>query len=128
LSTIEAVCLSSEPIPHIMHFYDFWFLDNDGFLPSTNDAIQKLLKHEQGYGYWDDEGAEVKEIGESVMIRMERCTGTLDDYLRSFPQHKSISALEVAEIMIQILTGLYHMQGLGFVHYDLKPSNSTYLV
>jgi serine/threonine protein kinase len=55
---------------------------------------------------------------------MEKCEGTLNDYLRSFNRcGKEVEPFELTEVMIQLLEGLYHCHVQGFTHRDLKPTN-----
>jgi serine/threonine protein kinase len=64
--------------------------------------------------------------GRQTLIQMEFCDGTLDSYLDEIRSlNSAIQPLELAEIMIQILTGLSHCHTLGFCHRDLKLANST---
>jgi serine/threonine protein kinase len=66
--------------------------------------------------------------GRQAFIQMEFCDGTLDSYLDEMRSLDSeIQPLELAEIMIQVLTGLCHCHTLGFCHRDLKLANSTQL-
>lgn len=55
---------------------------------------------------------------------MPLCKGTLEQYLAFLKQREiTMTRLEVAEIMIHILTGLYHCHVQGYCHRDLKLSN-----
>ena len=59
-----------------------------------------------------------------IFIRMELCAGTLEDYKRNLVNEAAtIEPLELTEIMLQILTGLYYCHVQGYCHRDLKPSN-----
>jgi serine/threonine protein kinase len=57
-------------------------------------------------------------------IRMEFCDGTLEQYLA---KQSIIEPIELTEIMIQLLTGLYHCHVQGFCHRDLKLANGVYV-
>jgi serine/threonine protein kinase len=55
---------------------------------------------------------------------MPLCKGTLEQYLAFLKQREiTMTPLEVTEIMIHILTGLYHCHVQGYCHRDLKLSN-----
>ena len=58
---------------------------------------------------------------------MPLCHGTLDGYLRELEGNNEslLEPLELTEIMIQILTGLYHCHVQGYCHRDIKLSNSN---
>jgi serine/threonine protein kinase len=56
---------------------------------------------------------------------MERCDGTLADYLVQLRgQGRDMEAKELIEIMIHVLTGLRHCHDRNVCHRDLKLSNS----
>jgi serine/threonine protein kinase len=96
LVAIQAVCRSRPPNPHVVRVHDFWFHDND------------------------------VEYTSRTFIRMEKCDGTLESYLKELRNKEmSMEPLELAEIMIQVLTGLSHCHGQGFCHRDIKLPNST---
>lgn len=62
-----------------------------------------------------------------TFIQMEFCDGTLDSFLdEKNSRHSQIRSIELAEIMIQVLTGLSHCHTLGFCHRDLKLANSIH--
>jgi len=61
-----------------------------------------------------------------TFIKLQRCEGTLGDYLAKLEDSgSSMEALLFVEIMIQILHGVCHCQERKVVHRDLKESNST---
>jgi serine/threonine protein kinase len=95
LIAVQAVCRSQPPNPHVIRVHDFWFQNNK----------------EEHYS--------------RTFIQMERCNGTLEQYLDDLYDKKaSLEPLELTEIMIQILTGLCHCHVQGFCHRDIKLSNS----
>jgi len=97
IAAIHAICKAGFPNPHIIRVYGILFRDDDVL----------CTRH--------------------TFIHMEFCNGTLESYLDDMrSRHASIEPLEIAEIMIQILTGLGHCHTLGFCHRDLKLPNSMF--
>ena len=94
LPAIEAICMSDRRNAHIIRVHGFWF---------QRDAAQQISR---------------------TYIQMEKCDGTLGDYLLSLTQKGLlIEPFEMTEIMIQLLGGLYHCHVQGFTHRDLKLKN-----
>ena len=94
LSAIQDICRSDPVNSHVIRVYDFWFHI------SEKDCIRRNY------------------------IKMERCDGTLEQYLRSFQEREEIQPFEITEILIQILDGLAHCHKKGRCHRDLKLTNS----
>jgi serine/threonine protein kinase len=102
LSAIEAVCRSNPPNEHVIRVYDYWFHRSD--LPAK--------------------GAKLMAKKRKTYIRMSLCEGTLEEYLAGLTaREESLKPFEITEIMIHILTGLYHCHVQGYCHRDLKLSN-----
>ena|ERR1700737_2819634 len=96
IQAIHTVCLSTPPHPHVIQVYDFWYHNN------------------------------VEEDFSRTFIKMERCHGTLQEYLDKLKSCGAVvEPLELTEIMLHILRGLWHCHELGVCHRDLKLSNST---
>lgn len=73
------------------------------------------------YEFWFEKNMDLSR----TFIRMDKCRGTLEDYLQSMRKNgKLIEPFELTEIMIQMLEGLYHCHVQGFTHRDLKLTNS----
>jgi len=92
LLALQTVATSDRPNPHIIHVYDCWIHKNP------------------------------EEHVSRTFIKMQRCTGTLLEYLGK--STSPITPLDLTEIMIQILSGLRYCHEKGVCHRDLKLSNS----
>jgi len=96
LKTIQAVCRSN-PNEHVVKVHDFWY------------------QQKEEERFWS-----------CTFIRMQLCKGTLEHHLSALRQSGRVTEpFEITEIMLQILTGLFHCHVQGYVHRDLKTSNST---
>ena len=69
--------------------------------------------------------ARVYEFGESpqghVFLAMELLSG--EELFDRLHRHRVLSAMQVAELTLQILKGLHQIHKSGFVHRDIKPEN-----
>ena len=95
LLALQTVATPDRPNSHIIRVYDCWIHKNP------------------------------EEHVSRTFIKMQKCVGTLLDYLwRSVSR---MTPLELTEILIHILSGLCHCHENGVCHRDLKLSNSIYL-
>ena len=76
----------------------------------------------QVYEYWYQDHGKKRPPVTATYIRMQLCNGTLEEYLKNL---EIIKPLELIEIMIHILTGLYHCHVQGYCHRDLKLPNGA---
>jgi serine/threonine protein kinase len=91
LAAIHSICRSEPRNAHVIRVDDFWIHSN------------------------------VEESVYRTFIKMERCEGTLEQYLAS--RHDNIKPLELVDIMVQMLSGLAHCHMQGFCHRDLNLKN-----
>jgi serine/threonine protein kinase len=98
LSAVEVMCMPNRPNAHIVKVYEFWFQKD-------------IHKHTSQLTI--------------PIIRMELCSGTLRDYLAQLSKSSLIGRIELTEIMIQILTGLYYCHVQSYCHRDLKLQNGN---
>jgi hypothetical protein len=82
---------------HVIAVYDFWLQVNE------------------------------KQHFSRTFIQMERCQGTLEEYLaETRDAGENIEPFELADIMSHVLSGLAHCHKNGVCHRDLKLSNSIH--
>jgi serine/threonine protein kinase len=82
---------------HVVQVYDFWYYTN------------------------------VDEEYSRTFVKMERCHGNLEEYIAELNAERVvIEPLELVEIMIHILSGLWHCHQLEVCHCGLKLSNSNH--
>lgn len=92
---LKELAKPSCPSQHIVHAFDHWF--------STDQ----------------------RRLTSRTFIKLQRCGETLENYLSRLQDTGSVmEALNLVEIMIQILSGVCHCHELKVGHRDLKESNS----
>src|SRR6266496_2452147 len=94
LFAIRSVSRQKPHNPHVIQVFEFWFHRNE------EEGIFRTF------------------------ILMELCDGTLEEYVTSLrDNNKDIEPLEIIDIMLQVLSGLWRCHEAGICHRDLKVSN-----
>jgi serine/threonine protein kinase len=76
----------------------------------------------QVYDFWVHRSTNENKL--QTYIQMERCDGTLEEYLRDLELRKQfIDPYGLFEIIIHVASGLRHCHDYDVLHRDLKPSN-----
>ena len=98
LEAVQAICRTEPRNPHVITVHEIWRI----------------------YGPFETTARPV--------IKMELCSGTLDDYLKSLrSSQQAIDLSDITEIMIHTLSGLAHCHDLHYCHRDIKLDNGTEL-
>lgn len=88
--------MSASPNAHVVQVYEFWFQRDKNSLPRT-------------------------------YIRMTLCDGTLGRYLVKLARNGVVmEPLELTEIMIHVLTGLYHCHMQGICNRNITMSTAMF--
>ena len=96
LISLKTVTKESPQNHHIIHVFDSWY---------HNNPVEHVTR---------------------TYVKMQLCDGTLKQYLDGLRNSdSSIEPLEIAEIMIHILSGLSYCHEKGICHRDLSLTNST---